>query len=105
MKTITALKLRNRLGEVLDQVRFSKTPVLVYKNEKPVVKIVPVNQPKTIDKKKFLREYRQLMSTLPKKYQVGDPDPDFMAILGSGAQVSLEEEEEVIYQYLKEKHG
>jgi len=105
MRTITALKLRNRLGEVLDQVRFTKTPVLVYKNAKPVARILPVRQSKRVDKEQFLKEYRELMAKLPKKYQVGDPDPDLMEILGSGAQVSLEEEEEVIYQYLKEKHG
>lgn len=104
MRTITALKLRNRLGEVLDQVRFTKTPVLVYKNEKPVVKILPVDEqrvPKGFD----LKEYRRIMSTLPKKYQIGDPDPEFLATIGAGAQVSLEEEEDVITEYLKQKHG
>lgn len=104
MKTVSTLNLRSRLGEIIDQVRFHRTPIIVLKNRKPVARIVPLEQkpqPKGFD----IKKYRQLMKRLPAKYQVGDPDPELLALVGSGDYVAWEDENKLIEQYLRQKHG
>lgn len=103
-KTISTVNLRNHLGEILEEIRFTRVSFVVLKNNDPVVKISPLqgsNKKKGFD----INEYRRLNSKLPPKYQVGDPDPDLLEIFGSGDYVPLEEEKQVIYEYLDEKYG
>lgn len=103
MKTISSLKLRNNLGEVLDEVRFTLKPVVVLKNDNPIVKIVPLERAKKRSHFSLTR-YRKIVKSLRPEYQVGDPDPDLLEIVGSGDYIPLEQEKEMIYQYLDEKY-
>lgn len=47
MKKYSVSELRNKLQEVIDQVHYQKTPVLVSKNRKPwvIIQSVPENDP------------------------------------------------------------
>lgn len=56
MKKYSVSELRNKLQEVIDQVHYQKTPILVSKNRKPwvIIQAVPENDP---DLKKMVKEH------------------------------------------------
>lgn len=103
METISTFDLRNKLGRVIDGVRYTRKPVVVLKKNKPVVLISPIEE--TSQGIFNLGEYRKLVKTLPKKYQVGDPSPKLLKIIGSGPYIPFEKEKEAIHEYLDEKYG
>lgn len=41
-KEITALKLRNRFGEIMDEVRYRKEPYVVKRNGRPMIALVDI---------------------------------------------------------------
>lgn len=104
MKVVSSLKLRNRLGEIIDAVRYYREPIVVLKNRKPVVRIVPIEG--RAKRPGFnLEKYRQLTRRLPSKWQVGDPGQELMSLVGAGDHILREDEETVIGGYLQKKHG
>lgn len=101
MKTISTLDLRNKLGRVIDEVHYTRKPVLVLKKNKPVVQIsmVEENKRSAFD----FAEYKRLVNGLPRRYRF-KPSRRLFNLVGKGDYVALEDEDEIIYQYLKQKH-
>ncbi len=60
-KEITALALRQRFGEVMDEVRYRKAPYLVTRNGRPLIVLLDVEAYQALDEKRqeeaFIEEY------------------------------------------------
>ena len=49
MKTVSAMELRRRLGEIVDEVRLKSQPVVLERAGRPMVRIVPCDPEETSD--------------------------------------------------------
>lgn len=90
MKTISSLKLRNQLGEVLDKVRYQRQPLGVTRHKRVVAVLIPVEETGR-------REHQ-----LP-KVNLSQISPRLKKLLGAGRYIPLAEEEKEIKKYLASK--
>ena len=60
-KEITALALRQRFGEVMDEVRYRKEPYIVTRNGRPLIVLLDVGAYQALEEKRqeeaFIEEY------------------------------------------------
>jgi len=60
-KEITALSLRQRFGEVMDEVRYRKEPYIVTRNGRPLIVLLDVEAFRALEEKQqeeaFIEEY------------------------------------------------
>ena len=60
-KEITALALRQRFGEIMDQVRYRKQPYVVTRNGRPLIVLVDVEAWQALEEKRkedaFIEQY------------------------------------------------
>ena len=60
-KEITALTLRQRFGEVMDEVRYRKEPYIVTRNGRPLIVLLDVDAFRALEQKQqeeaFIEEY------------------------------------------------
>ena len=62
-KAITALELRQRFGEVMDEVRYRKEPYVVTRNGRPLIVLLDVGAYRALEEKQreeaFIEEYTE----------------------------------------------
>jgi len=62
-KEITALSLRQRFGEVMDEVRYRKEPYIVTRNGRPLIVLLDIEAFRALEQKQeeeaFLEEYTE----------------------------------------------
>lgn len=87
MKTISSLKLRNQLGEILDQVRYEREPIMVTRHKKMVAILLQYEEKKSVDKSSN-GQLAQISSRLRK-------------LVGTGKYVALEEEKQAMKKISK----
>ncbi len=62
-KEITALALRQRFGEVMDEVRYRKEPYIVTRNGRPLIVLLDVDAYRALEEKRqeeaFIEEYTE----------------------------------------------
>ena len=60
-KEITALALRQRFGEIMDEVRYRKEPYIVTRNGRPLIVLLDVGAYQALEEKRqeeaFIEEY------------------------------------------------
>ena len=60
-KEITALALRQRFGEVMDEVRYHKEPYIVTRNGRPLIVLLDIGAYQALEEKRqeeaFIEEY------------------------------------------------
>lgn len=89
MKTITSLKLRNQLGEILDQVRYEREPIMVTRHKKMVAILLP---------------YEEKKMTKPPEVQLDQISSRLRKLVGTGKFITPEEEKKEIKEYLEKKY-
>lgn len=89
MTTVSALKFRSEMGEMLDQVRIKREPVIITKHNKPIAMVVALELDKdTAMKRELPLDILKLNKRLAK-------------IVGKGTKISLAKEKLVIEDYLR----
>jgi len=91
MTKIPALKFRNEMGEMLDQVRIKKEPLIITKHNKPIAVVLGLE---LIDKK------NQVVKTL----NLSQINKRLAKLVGKGTKISLSEEKLAIENYLGRKY-
>jgi antitoxin (DNA-binding transcriptional repressor) of toxin-antitoxin stability system len=104
MKTIPLLKLRMRLGQILDQIRIENEPILISRHEHPIAKIIPITEdvPSEISPEII---YEKWQKKLPNSFQKIRLSNDLISVIGTGEKVLPKEEKKKTFEYLTSKHG
>lgn len=110
MNSISLLKLRSALGETIEEVRRSREPLVVLKNNKPVAVLSPYAEgPTKPTRAEVIEEVSRYRATLDPVWQVKDMNQDDISYLydlaGWGEHVELNDEKDKISRRVAEKHG